>query len=49
LGCKDGPIFLLPHIYTMGTGIYHFEGSAGGEGGKTITQICNYDDPVGAP
>jgi len=38
--------FVSTWMDTMGTGIYHFEGSAGGEGGKTITQICNYDDPV---
>ncbi|MRR06278.1 MAG: DUF1579 domain-containing protein [Deltaproteobacteria bacterium] len=33
---------------TMGTGIYYFEGTADAEG-KTITQTCNYDDPVQGP
>ena len=33
---------------TMGTGIYYFEGTADADG-KTITQKCNYDDPVQGP
>jgi hypothetical protein len=33
---------------TMGTGIYYFEGTADADG-KTITQTCNYDDPVRGP
>ena len=33
---------------SMGTGIYYFEGTAGGDG-RTITQTCNYDDPVQGP
>jgi len=33
---------------SMGTGIYHFEGTAGSDG-KSITQTCNYDDPVQGP
>lgn len=33
---------------TMGTGIYYFEGTAG-DNGRTITQICDYDDPVQGP
>jgi len=38
--------FVSTWMDTMGTGIFYFEGSAGGSGGKTITQTCNYDDPV---
>lgn len=37
--------FVSTWMDTMGTGIYYFEGSAGSDG-KTITQTCNYDDPV---
>ncbi len=33
---------------TMGTGIYYFEGTVGSDG-RTITQTCNYDDPVQGP
>ena len=33
---------------SMGTGIYYFEGGSGPDG-KTITQICDYDDPVRGP
>lgn len=33
---------------TMGTGIYYFEGTASADG-RTITQFCNYDDPVQGP
>jgi len=33
---------------SMGTGIYYFEGSAGPDG-KTITQTCDYDDPIRGP
>lgn len=33
---------------SMGTGIYYFEGKAGPDG-KTITQTCDYDDPVRGP
>lgn len=33
---------------TMGTGIYYFEGTADAEG-RTISQTCNYDDPVQGP
>jgi hypothetical protein len=38
--------FVSTWMDSMGTGIYYFEGSVGGPGGKTITQTCNYDDPV---
>jgi hypothetical protein len=33
---------------SMGTGIYYFEGTAGTDG-RTITQTCDYDDPVQGP
>ena len=33
---------------SMGTGIYYFEGDAGADG-KTITQTCDFDDPVRGP
>jgi len=33
---------------SMATGLYYFEGTADAEG-RTITQICNYDDPVKGP
>ncbi len=33
---------------TWGTAIYYFEGTAGADG-RTITQTCNYDDPVRGP
>ena len=33
-------------IDSMSTGIYYFEGTGSG---KTITQNCNYDDPVRGP
>ncbi len=33
-------------IDSMSTGIYYFEGTGSG---KTITQTCNYDDPVRGP
>lgn len=33
---------------SMGTGIYYFEGTASPDG-KTITQTCDYDDPVQGP
>lgn len=33
---------------SMGTGIYYFEGTASDDG-KTITQTCDYDDPVQGP
>ena len=32
----------------MSTGIYYFEGTASKDG-KTITQTCDYDDPVQGP
>jgi hypothetical protein len=35
-------------IDSMSTGIYYFEGTAGGDG-KTITQECSYDDPIKGP
>jgi hypothetical protein len=35
-------------IDSMSTGIYFFEGSASADG-KTITQVCSYDDPVRGP
>jgi hypothetical protein len=35
-------------IDSMGTGIYHFEGTSSDDG-STITQTCNYDDPVRGP
>ena len=41
--------FVSTWMDTMGTGIYYFEGNAGGADGKTITQICDYDDPVRGP
>lgn len=33
---------------SMGTGIYYFEGTADAEG-RTITQECQYDDPIKGP
>lgn len=33
---------------TWGTAIYYFEGTAGADG-KTVTQTCDYDDPVRGP
>lgn len=35
-------------IDSMSTAIYFFEGTASADG-KTITQFCNYDDPVKGP
>ncbi len=35
-------------IDSMSTAIYYFEGTAG-EDGKTITQVCSYNDPVRGP
>jgi hypothetical protein len=35
-------------IDSMSTGIYYFEGAASADG-KTITQVCSYDDPVKGP
>lgn len=40
--------FVSTWLDSFGTAIYHFEGT-GSSDGKTITQICNYDDPVRGP
>ncbi len=37
--------FVSTWMDTTGTGIYNFEGNAGPDG-KTISQFCEYDDPV---
>lgn len=40
--------YMSTWIDSMSTGIYFFEGEAGGNS-KTITQECRYDDPVKGP